>query len=575
MKVGIIAKGFGALAVFLSTQFAFGGTPIVSAHSGLCADVASWSTANSAKVQQWECHGGNNQNFELVATGSYYRIRAVHSGLCLDVQGASTANGAKVIQYACGSGNNQQFSLQRDSSGRYALVARHSGRCLDIAGWSTSNGTQLQQWDCHYGDNQKFELTVSGAPAPTPAPAPAPTPAPATSSPYTTINIPGRIQAEHFDNGGAGVAYSDSSSGNNGNVTSRGGDVDLETSSDGTPNVGWIADGEWLQYTVNVTVSGSFTLSARVAAETTSGLFDVYVDGAQVVNDAAVPYTGDWQSWTSVSRTVNLTAGQRKIRFVAVRGGFNFNHLDVASGTAPAPAPAGSSLKIMTFNVKHGESDVAAQAQFIANQNVDVVLLQEVPDYSRPRHYLEYRDRVQSLTGRTWYYIFDYGVMLMSRIPFNNSERRSLGGNSWGGYRAGVRAEITVGGQRVNIWGTHLDIACCWHGGYVIENMNNLLSWAAESQFAGTRRIIGGDLNSNATAGDPLQRDAIARIRGAGYTDTLVEIYGSDSNCPPTNNGWRPDAIYRSSGFRTRASRVVDTGWLSDHDVIVTELELQ
>lgn len=570
MKLSFIANGLGALTAFLFAQTSAAATTVKPVHSGLCMDVSGWSTASGAKVQQWACHDGRNQQFDLVSVGSYFQLRNVNSGLCVNIQGASTANGAKTIQYACGAGPNDQFSLQRDSSGAYYLLARHSGKCLDVSGWSTSNGTQLQQWDCHYRDNQKFALTAESAPAPAPAPAPT------SSSPYTTINVPGRIQAEYFDNGGSGVAYIDSTSGNTGGVTSRGGDVDLETSSDGTPNVGWIADGEWLQYTVNVTAAGAYVLSARVASEASSGLFDVYVDGSLVVDDAAVPYTGNWQTWTSVSRNVTLAAGQRKIRFVAQRGGFNLNHLDVAVASTSPPAPAPSDLlRVMTFNMKHGESDVAAQVQFMANQNPQVILMQEVPDYSRPRHYLEYRDRMQALTGVTWYYIYDYGVMLMSRIPFNTSERRSLGGNSWGGYRAGVRAEITVGGQRVNVWGTHLDIKCCWSGGYVLENMEALLRWASESQFSGTRKVIGGDLNANTLAGDPLQREAIARIRGAGYVDTLVEIYGSDSKCPATNNGWRPDAIYRSSGFRTRSSRVIDAGWLSDHKAIQTELELQ
>jgi hypothetical protein len=34
---------------------------------------------------------------------------ARHSGKCLDVTSASTANGARLIQYTCGSGGNQQF----------------------------------------------------------------------------------------------------------------------------------------------------------------------------------------------------------------------------------------------------------------------------------------------------------------------------------------------------------------------------------------------------------------------------------------------------------------------------------
>ncbi|MFJ7063051.1 RICIN domain-containing protein [Streptomyces microflavus] len=39
----------------------------------------------------------------------YVSLKAKHSGKCLDVSGNSTANGARLFQYACGSGTNQQF----------------------------------------------------------------------------------------------------------------------------------------------------------------------------------------------------------------------------------------------------------------------------------------------------------------------------------------------------------------------------------------------------------------------------------------------------------------------------------
>src|SRR5437016_223918 len=62
------------------------------------------------------------------------------------------------------------------------------------------------------------------------------------------------IQAENYDVGGEGVAYHDTTTGNTGGQF-RSDDVDIETSGDagGGYNVGWIVDGEWLEYTVNAT----------------------------------------------------------------------------------------------------------------------------------------------------------------------------------------------------------------------------------------------------------------------------------------------------------------------------------
>ena len=77
--------------------------------------------------------------------------------------------------------------------------------------------------------------------------------------------MPGRIEAENFDNGGEGVAYHDTTPGNSGGAY-RNTDVDLEVSSDGGYDVGWTAAGEWLNYTVSVASSGSYTVGLRVAS---------------------------------------------------------------------------------------------------------------------------------------------------------------------------------------------------------------------------------------------------------------------------------------------------------------------
>lgn len=46
-----------------------------------------------------------------VGGGPYYNLVARHSGKCLDMKDASTANGARIIQWPCGTGSNQQLWL--------------------------------------------------------------------------------------------------------------------------------------------------------------------------------------------------------------------------------------------------------------------------------------------------------------------------------------------------------------------------------------------------------------------------------------------------------------------------------
>jgi chitinase len=162
-----------------------------------------------------------------------------------------------------------------------------------------------------------------------------------TQTPYggTVRNIPGKIEAEHYDVGGQGVAYNDLTTGNAGAVF-RTDDVDIEASTDtGTGyNLGWIQAGEWVEYTVNVTTAGTYTLSARVAATAAGKTFHVEMDGVNVSGTLTVPNTTGWQIWQTVTATTtSLTTGQKVMRIFADQGDFNINYVDFASSGNPAP----------------------------------------------------------------------------------------------------------------------------------------------------------------------------------------------------------------------------------------------
>lgn len=142
-----------------------------------------------------------------------------------------------------------------------------------------------------------------------------------TATPYggTAIAVPGLIQAEDFDLGPAGIAYRDTTAGNTGRQYRPSSDVDIETSADagGGFNVGWIAPGEWLTYSVQVAASGVFSIETRVAANGQGGTFHVEVDGADVTGPRVIPNTSGWQKWTSVvAKGVTLSAGPHTLRVV-------------------------------------------------------------------------------------------------------------------------------------------------------------------------------------------------------------------------------------------------------------------
>jgi hypothetical protein len=80
---------------------------LVMAHSGKCLDVYGWQTHNLARVIQWDCHGGANQQWDYDHKGRLHPRNAPSK--CLDVMGAGTHNDAAVIIYDCHDGNNQKW----------------------------------------------------------------------------------------------------------------------------------------------------------------------------------------------------------------------------------------------------------------------------------------------------------------------------------------------------------------------------------------------------------------------------------------------------------------------------------
>jgi len=134
-------------------------------------------------------------------------------------------------------------------------------------------------------------------------------------TPYKTLNIPGTIECEDFDNGGEGVAYHDTSPGNSGGQY-RSTDVDIGYTNDGPGSlaVGYVYAGEWLKYTVNVAKTSTYTIKFRVNSWGTNGAFHLEVDGANVTGTLTIPGVGG-ATWLFVTKTgVALTAGQHVLK---------------------------------------------------------------------------------------------------------------------------------------------------------------------------------------------------------------------------------------------------------------------
>lgn len=104
--------------------------------------------------------------------------------------------------------------------------------------------------------------------------------------------------------------------------------VATEGTSDtgGGLNVGWIDATDWMSYAnVNIAASGTYKVEYRVAS-LAGGQLALDLNGGQAtLGTINIPATGGWQTWTTISHNVQLTAGTVNLGIYASQGGWNIN----------------------------------------------------------------------------------------------------------------------------------------------------------------------------------------------------------------------------------------------------------
>ncbi len=133
----------------------------------------------------------------------------------------------------------------------------------------------------------------------------------------TPFKIPGKIEAEEFDNGGEGNAYHDNDEQNrNGDTREEG--VDMSATA-----VGYTQTGEWLEYTVDIQYEDEYIVESKVASGVDGAAFTFYLDNTFIVpgDDGTpggfvnVPNTGGWETFEIVETKLNkLTKGTHVLK---------------------------------------------------------------------------------------------------------------------------------------------------------------------------------------------------------------------------------------------------------------------
>jgi hypothetical protein len=106
---------------------------------------------------------------------------------------------------------------------------------------------------------------------------------------------------------------------------------ELTKDADGFMDIGYTDIGDWLKYKVSVTENGTYTLTTRYAG-TNAGKFDVYLDDVKK-GTVSTTNTGGWQTWSTATSSINLTAGEHILKLQVVASGFNLNWINFSGIT--------------------------------------------------------------------------------------------------------------------------------------------------------------------------------------------------------------------------------------------------
>ena len=522
--------------------------------------------------------GGYNVGWTAAGEWLNYTVNVAAAGTYnLDLRVASSSGGSLYVHF---NGVNETGTITVPATGgwqKWTTIRKAV---------SLSAGTQSMKVSLNSGGLNLNSLTVSSGTTSTTSGSTGTTSSSAFGG--TAHAIPGWVQAEDFDNGGKNVGYYDLTAGNAGGAY-RATDVDIQSTGSGGYAVGWVGAGEWLKYTVNVGSSGSYKVVARVASSGTGGTFHIEFNGTNKTGTMRVPNTGGWKTFQDLTAAVSLSAGVQSMRVVFDSNGSNgaVGNLSAirfdATTSSPAPAPAptptpepapapstsgGGPLRMLTWNIKFGEKGTYAQAQLIANSGAHVVALQEAATYSENMP-VTFRDRLQSMTGKTWYTVWaphttntaSEGTLLLSRYPIVSSSVLRHESS-----RAFARAQIDVGGVRVQVFSVHLEYS---DRAKRTRQLSAFMAWA--KTFAGPR-LVGGDFNS-------WWGESWIQTMETQYSDTWEMVTGSVQNGYTLTGTVRFDYIFRAFTDESRVTPTkcwVQTGsGLSDHAPLLADFTVR
>jgi len=180
--------------------------------------------------------------------------------------------------------------------------------------------------------------------------------------PYQPYVLPDTIDPTLFDFGGEKVAYHDLTSANHGDGIRQDEGVDTGKKDQGYGSIGWINDGEWLEYSIRLEEAIHARVILRMASEESNpGSVDLLVNDEVIASGIQARNTGRWDNFEETATgVIAFSPGDSILRLEFNQGHFNLGRIivrQVETAIGPGnegkhsvlyPNPAGDYLMVET-----------------------------------------------------------------------------------------------------------------------------------------------------------------------------------------------------------------------------------
>ena len=165
-------------------------------------------------------------------------------------------------------------------------------------------------------------------------------------TPYKGIaaTIPGKIEAENYDEGGHNKSFYDKDRENQGKAY-REDEVDVVAIDDSKCGdvactgyaIGYTQDDEWLEYTVNVTDDATYDITANIATAYETSAMQLFIDGEEITESVVAPKVDTvWTTYRVIDvGSVELKKGEHVLKLLVTGGYLNVDWIQFTDPNNP------------------------------------------------------------------------------------------------------------------------------------------------------------------------------------------------------------------------------------------------